>query len=144
LDNEFRLQFPSSDDDKQIPNPLSGQAFKSLQLNLQERIEDTQLTLYVLDSKAPERAKLDIFERVNSGEPLTRQQMRNCLYNGVATRWLKAAADSNSLSVATTERAAANQGCLHWPKTNEALVLAPLRSSRISLLSSTGLVTLDI
>ncbi len=40
--------------------------------------------------KAPERAKLDIFERVNSGEPLTRQQMRNCLYNGNATRWLDA------------------------------------------------------
>ena len=70
-----------------IPHPLEGKRFKELDLKLQERIEDTQLTLYILDSKAPERAKLDIFERVNSGEPLTRQQMRNCLYNGPATIW---------------------------------------------------------
>lgn len=95
LGNEFSLQFPAQDDDGSRPNPLEGKLFKDLQLNLQERIEDTQLTLYVLDAKAPERAKLDIFERVNSGEPLTRQQMRNCLYNGSATRWLRDASESD-------------------------------------------------
>ena len=57
-------------------------------MNLQERVEDTQLTLYILDTKAPYRAKLDIFERVNSGTPLARQQMRNCLFNGPATKWI--------------------------------------------------------
>lgn len=72
-------------------NPLLNQKFKDLPLSLQERLEDTQLTLYILDSKAPERAKLDIFERVNGGVPLTRQQMRNCLFNGEATKWLKKA-----------------------------------------------------
>ena len=101
LDNEFRLVFPEGEDEEYRENPLAGKRFKDLQLNLQERIEDTQLTLYVLDSKAPERAKLDIFERVNSGEPLTRQQMRNCLYNGPATQWLKDAADSQLFLVAT-------------------------------------------
>lgn len=101
LDNEFRLKFPSSEEDAAKPNPLEGLRFKDLQLNLQERIEDTQLTLYVLDAKAPERAKLDIFERVNSGEPLTRQQMRNCLYNGNATRWLRDVADSDLFQQAT-------------------------------------------
>jgi hypothetical protein len=75
-------------------NPLLNKKFKDLPLNLRERIEDTQLTLYILDEKAPERAKLDIFERVNGGVPLSRQQMRNCLYNGPATRWLKDASDS--------------------------------------------------
>ena len=101
LDNEFYLKFPNADDDVPRPNPLEGKRFKDLQLNLQERIEDTQLTLYVLDAKAPERAKLDIFERVNSGEPLTRQQMRNCLYNGPATRWLRNAAESEIFQEAT-------------------------------------------
>ena len=101
LDNEFRLVFPESENEDHRENPLAGKRFKDLQLNLQERIEDTQLTLYVLDSKAPERAKLDIFERVNSGEPLTRQQMRNCLYNGPATQWLKDAADSTLFLTAT-------------------------------------------
>lgn len=101
LDNEFRLQFPQRDEEIVRHNPLSGKRFEDLQINLQERIEDTQLTLYVLDAKAPERAKLDIFERVNSGEPLTRQQMRNCLYNGHATAWLREAAESDGFQAAT-------------------------------------------
>jgi hypothetical protein len=70
-------------------HPLEGKRFRDLSLTLRERIEDTQLVLYILDSKAPERARLDIFDRVNSGEPLTRQQMRNSLHNGPATRWLR-------------------------------------------------------
>lgn len=37
----------------------------------------------------PEEVRLDIFERVNSGVPLTHQQMSNALYNGLATQWLK-------------------------------------------------------
>jgi hypothetical protein len=49
----------------------------------------------------PERARLDIFERVNSGEPLTRQQMRNALYNGPATVWLKQAAEGDAFRSAT-------------------------------------------
>ncbi len=73
---------------------LGGKHFNDLPLRLQERIEDTQLTLYILDAKAPERARLDIFERVNSGMPLSRQQMRNSLHNGPATRWLRDAANS--------------------------------------------------
>lgn len=69
-------------------HPLNGKLFTELPLHFQERIEDTQLTLYILDKSAPEAARLDIFERVNSGIPLTRQQMRNALYDGQATRWL--------------------------------------------------------
>jgi len=69
-------------------HPLNGKVFKMLPINLQERIEDTQLTMYILDKNAPDAARLDIFERVNSGIPLTRQQMRNALYSGPATKWL--------------------------------------------------------
>src|SRR3984885_1276620 len=99
LDNHLKLSFPRAEEDP--PHPLEGKFFSNLELKLQERVEDTQLTLYILDSKAPERAKLDIFERVNSGEPLTRQQMRNCLYNGPATRWLKRCAESPAFLAAT-------------------------------------------
>ena len=69
-------------------HPLEGKRYSQLPVNLQERVEDTQLTLYILDKSAPQRAKLDIFERVNSGSVLTRQQMRNALYNGPGTQWL--------------------------------------------------------
>ena len=74
-------------------HPLEGRRFNDLPINLQERVEDTQLTLYILDKNAPEAARLDIFDRVNSGIPLSRQQMRNALYNGKATRWLAQMAD---------------------------------------------------
>jgi hypothetical protein len=99
LDNKLKLTFSKSDDVP--PHPLEGKRFADLDLKLQERVEDTQLTLYILDSKAPERAKLDIFERVNSGEPLSRQQMRNCLYSGKATRWLRETAHSQPFLTAT-------------------------------------------
>ncbi len=80
---------------------LEGKTFERLPLNLQERVSDTQLTMYILDAKAPERARLDIFERVNSGAQLTRQQMRNALYNGPATQWLKQAAEGEPFQQAT-------------------------------------------
>lgn len=69
---------------------LNGKRFTDLSSKLQNRIEDCNLTLYVIDSKVPERARLDIFERVNGGVPLTRQQMRNSLFMGPATQFLKA------------------------------------------------------
>src|SRR5260370_4405383 len=57
--------------------------------------------MYILDAKAPERASMDIFERVNSAEQITRQQMRNALYNGPATIWLKQAAEGDAFRSAT-------------------------------------------
>ena len=102
LNNEFGLsKLGDGKEDAPRDNPLLGKRFSDLPVNLQERVEDTQLTLYILDSKAPQRAKLDIFERVNSGEPLARQQMRNCLFNGPATIWLREAAESKPFLIAT-------------------------------------------
>jgi len=80
--NELRLKLPDQD-------ALNGKLFRELSPKLQNRVEDSNLVLYVIDAKVPERARLDIFERVNSGVPLTRQQMRNSLYTGPATRFLR-------------------------------------------------------
>jgi hypothetical protein len=80
--NELLLKLP---DQKELNN----KRFQDLSPKLQNRIEDCNLILYIIDAKVPERARLDIFERVNSGVPLTRQQMRNSLYMGAATRFLK-------------------------------------------------------
>jgi hypothetical protein len=119
INDQFRLtNLGAKDSDNE--HPLEGKLFKELPVTLQERILDTPLTMYILDAKAPERARLDIFERVNSGEPLTRQQMRNALYNGPATVWLKKASESpifrnatgNSLNARTMrDREAINRFC---------------------------------
>ena len=82
LSNKLRLKLLTQES-------LHKKKFEQLSAKLQNRVEDCNLELYIIDSKVPERAKLDIFERVNSGEILTRQQMRNSLYMGPATRWLK-------------------------------------------------------
>ena len=39
-------------------------------------LRSCKLIFYIIDSKVPERARLDIFERVNGGVALSRQQMR--------------------------------------------------------------------
>lgn len=80
---------------------LRGKKFSELDPKFKNRIRRTNLILYVIDEKAPNRAKLDIFERVNSGTTLTRQQMRNSLYMGKGTHWLRDMADSDFFKRAT-------------------------------------------
>ncbi len=80
--NDLRLKLSDRPD-------LNRKRFHDLDPKLQDRFGDCNLTLYVIDAKAPDQTRLDIFERVNSGVPLTRQQMRNCLYMGEATRFLR-------------------------------------------------------
>lgn len=105
INNQFRLIGLADPASKSLKShPLEGKYFDDLTITLKERVLDTQLTMYILDAKAPERARLDIFERVNSGEPLTRQQMRNALYNGPATAWLREASEGDSFQLATDGR----------------------------------------
>lgn len=89
VDNEFKIQNTSPGGEGSQKNSIDGKYYNELPVNLRERILDTQLIMYILDSKAPEHVRLDIFERVNSGVPLSRQQMRNAIYNGPATQWIK-------------------------------------------------------
>jgi len=95
LNNKFRLK------GLEYAKPLNGKFFKDLSPKLRTRVEDASLTLYLIDSQVPEQAKLDIFERVNSGQPLTKQQMRNSLYLGEATQWLSKMAKSPEFLSAT-------------------------------------------
>lgn len=80
---------------------LNGKRFADLEPRLQNRVEDCQLHFYIIDHAVPERARLDIFERVNGGEVLTRQQMRNAIYNGASTAFLRDQASSQLFIEAT-------------------------------------------
>lgn len=94
VNNELKLKLPNQLE-------LNNKYFKDLSPKLQNRLEDCNLILYIIDAKVPERARLDIFERVNGGMPLTRQQMRNCLYNGKATKFLKDESSTDIFKQAT-------------------------------------------
>ena len=87
IKNKLRLRLPDREE-------LNHKQFSDLSSKLQNRVEDCNLIFYLIDAKVPARARLDIFERVNGGVPLTRQQMRNCLFMGKATRFLKDEAKS--------------------------------------------------
>ena len=92
--DKLELALPSRSD-------LHKKRFSELPPKLRNRIEDCNLIFYIIDSKVPEQARLDIFERVNGGVPLTRQQMRNCLFMGPATRFLKDEANTRIFLEAT-------------------------------------------
>ena len=82
MNNQLRLKLEEESE-------LNGKIFDELSPKLQIRFGDCNLIFYIVDSNVPEQARLDIFERVNGGVPLTRQQMRNCLFMGEATKFLK-------------------------------------------------------
>ena len=92
--DKLRLRLPDRTE-------LNGKRFSDLSSKLQNRVDDCNLIFYTIDSKVPERARLDIFDRVNSGEALSRQQMRNSLFMGQATRFLKDEAASDVFLGAT-------------------------------------------
>ena len=94
VQDELRLRLPDRSEVDRL-------RFSDLPPKLKNRIEDCNLIFYIIDAKVPERARLDIFERVNGGVPLTRQQMRNSLFMGPATRFLKEASRTESFLSAT-------------------------------------------
>lgn len=94
VNNKLKLKLPAQE-------VLNGMRFCDLAPKLQNRIEDCNLTLYIIDSKVHPQVQLDIFERVNSGATLTRQQMRNCLYMGKGTRLIKRLAQLSEFTTAT-------------------------------------------
>ena len=94
IKDELKLKLPDRQE-------LDGQKFSDLTSKIQNRVEDCNLIFYIIDSKVPERARLDIFERVNGGVPLTRQQMRNSLFMGEGTRFLKREAHTDVFLEAT-------------------------------------------
>ena len=54
--DELRLHLPKRE-------ALHGNRFSDLSSRLQNRVEDCNLIFYIIDSKAPERVRLDFFER---------------------------------------------------------------------------------
>jgi hypothetical protein len=65
-------------------------------------IEDTQLVVQIIKYPTKDRVRFDIFDRVNrGGTPLNKQEMRNALYQGNATKLLNHLANLQSFKDAT-------------------------------------------
>ncbi|HNT75756.1 MAG TPA: DUF262 domain-containing protein [Anaerolineae bacterium] len=89
LDDRFALS-----DDLTVLTELCGYKFSGLTQYLQTKIEDKQLLIYLIKPSVPLPMIYDIFERINTGgTQLTRQEVRNCIFLGPATRLLKELAE---------------------------------------------------
>ena len=98
LKNEFQLEglkaYPKL-------NGLDFKGLKELDSNFQSKIEDKKLLVYLIQPTVPLAMVYDIFNRINTGgTQLERQEIRNCIYLGEATSYLKRLASKENFKKA--------------------------------------------
>lgn len=96
MDNKFYL------DKLKILDDFNNNKFKDLDPILQAKIEDYQIMAHVIQPPTPDRIKFDIFDRVNRGGlQLNKQEIRNALYQGNATKLLSSLSNLPAFKIAT-------------------------------------------
>jgi hypothetical protein len=90
MDNKFVLSELEA-----LPD-YNGLNFKLLPPEIQSKIEDKKLLLYILKPTTPTVVIYDMFNRINTGgTQLNRQEVRNCIFRGESTRLLKKLANED-------------------------------------------------
>lgn len=83
---------------------LNGKKFEDLPRNYQRRIEETQVTVYLIEKGTQPDVKFNIFKRINTGGlPLSSQEIRHALNQGFATTCLKELAESRAFQQTTLQ-----------------------------------------
>jgi len=96
MDNGFRLTHLT------VLGNLNGKSFTELTYREQSELEDYELLAYLIKPPTPDKIKFDIFDRVNrGGTRLNNQEMRNALYQGKSTDFLKSLSENKNFKNAT-------------------------------------------
>jgi len=81
---------------------LNGKTYDDLSRNLQRRIEETTLIVYLIEKGTPSNVKYNIFKRINTGGlPLSQQEIRHALNPGVVNKLLLNLSKSSEFKRAT-------------------------------------------
>ena len=85
----------------------NGKTFDQLPRNLQRRIQETQVTVFLIQENTPPEVKFNIFKRINTGGlPLSSQEIRHALYqgpHGQAAAFLRDLVESSEFKSATND-----------------------------------------
>jgi len=85
-----------------LGDKCNGKKYHELDKKYISRIEETQLSINILDNRTPELVKFDVFRRVNTGGvPLNPQEIRNALAHSRTTELLLRMSHSNGFLEAT-------------------------------------------
>lgn len=82
---------------KNVLNNATVDTLDTIMEGLKARVEDRQLFIYVMEPTVSMSVVYDVFNRINTGgTQLSRQEIRNCIFQGRSTRLLKAIAENNA------------------------------------------------
>jgi type I restriction enzyme M protein len=83
-------------------NELDGKAWDEIPSTLQNRLEETQVVVHIIKKTTPEEVRFNVFKRINTGGiPLTSQEIRHALNQGLITQFLQQLAGSDVFITAT-------------------------------------------
>lgn len=82
---------------------FNGKKFHELPGSLQRRIEEFEITAYIIPPGTPKELKYNVFKRINTGGlTLTSQEIKNAIYNGAPADFVKKLAALPSFKLATS------------------------------------------
>lgn len=83
-------------------NEIESNSYDELPRKYQRRIQETQLTVYLIDKGTPPEVKFNIFKRINTGGlPLSPQEIRHAINQGKSTIFLAKLADCTEFKKTT-------------------------------------------
>ncbi len=81
---------------------FDGKSYQEIPRNYQRRINETQITIYLIEKGTPDELKFNIFRRINTGGlPLSSQEIRHAINQGKSTKFLEKLAKSEEFTKAT-------------------------------------------